>query len=134
MKSFKQLIETLDAPRSEGERNFIKKHVVQVIDHTKNGKIKVSTDKDKTRQADYKDGEDAVVYEDINSLVSEALAEGLTLKVGMMKFADGSSKAVTRDDITKLEKVYATAQDKLGMEKEIKKSKEDFESLVALGE
>jgi len=134
MKSFKQLMETLDAPRSEAERAFIKKHVVQVIDQTKNGPVKVPTTKDKTRLADYKDGEDAVVYEDLDSLVSEALAEGLHLKIGMLRFDDGSSRVVTRDDITKLEKVYASAQDKSGMEKEIKKSKEDFESLVALGE
>lgn len=135
MKSFKQLVETINAPRSEAERHFIKKHVVDVTDYpAEEPKADADLKKDKSRKADYKDGEDEVVYEDIDVLVSEALAEGLTLKVGVMKFDDGSKRTVTRADIEKIEKVYATANDKSGMEKELKKSKEDFESLIALGE
>jgi len=140
MKNFKQLMETfgtvketVEAPRSEAERNFIKKHVVQIDDKTPD-RDKENTKKDKTRSSDYKDGEDALVYEDLDALVNEALCEGLTLKVGVMKFDDGSRCTVTRSDIDKLEKVYATTNDKLGMEKTIKKSKEDFKQLVALGE
>ncbi|AKF13332.1 hypothetical protein PHIN3_67 [Sinorhizobium phage phiN3] len=135
MKSFKQLVETVNAPRSEAERNFIKKHVVDVKDYpVENPPADAKRKKDKSRDADYKDGEDEIVYEDIGSLVSEALLEGLNLKVGVMKFDDGSKRTVTRSDIEKIEKVYASTNDKLGMEKEIKKSKEDFESLIALGE
>jgi hypothetical protein len=126
-------LETVDAPRSEAERNFIKKHVVNV-DAKVYPKKEVPTEKDATRDADYKDGEDAVVYETVEALVTEALLEGLNLKVGVLKFADGSQTVVTRDAITKLERVYETAQDKHGMEKEIKSSKESFDALVALGD
>lgn len=137
MKSFKQLMETVNAPRSEAERAFIKKHVVDITDYpveSPGGKPDAELKKDKSRDADYQDGEDEIVYESIDSLVNEALLEGLNLKVGVMKFDDGSKRTVTRSDIEKIEKVYASTNDKLGMEKEIKKSKEDFESLVALGE
>lgn len=133
MKTFKQLKETIEAPRSEAERNFIKKHVVQVIDQTQ-GKIETKVSKDKTRKADYQDGADALVYEDIDSLVSEALLEGVNFKVGAHKFNDGSSRTITRGDIEKLEKVYASTVDKLGFEKAVKNSRDDFEKLVALGD
>lgn len=132
-KTLKQFLETVEAPRSEGERNFIKKHVVHVDDKTQ-GRVETKIEKDKSRRADYKDGEDAVVYEDVNALVNDALAEGLNLKVGVMKFDDGSQTVVTREAISKLEKVYASTVDKFGMEKEIKGSKANFESLVALGD
>jgi phosphosulfolactate synthase (CoM biosynthesis protein A) len=133
MKTFKQFLETVEAPRSEAERNFIKKHVVNV-DQKVYPKKEVPTEKDETRDADYKDGEDAVVYETVDALVKEALLEGLNLKVGVLKFTDGTQTVVTRDAISRLEKVYASTQDKSGMEKEIKSSKDNFEALVALGD
>jgi hypothetical protein len=133
MKTFKQLKETVEAPRSEAERNFIKKHVVQVIDNTQ-GKIETKVTKDKTRKADYKDGEDALVYEDIDSLVSEALLEGINFKVGAHKFDDGTSRVITRGDLENLEKVYNSAVDKLGVEKASKSSRDEFEKLIALGD
>lgn len=133
MKTFKQLVETVEAPRSESERAFIKKHVVQVIDQTQ-GKVETKVSKDKTRKADYQDGEDALIYEDIDSLVQEALLEGINFKVGSYRFDDGSNRTITRGDIEKLEKVYASSVDKLGVEKAAKSSRDEFEKLIALGD
>ena len=34
MKTLKQILETVEAPKSEAERHFIKKHIVHVDDKT----------------------------------------------------------------------------------------------------
>ena len=70
MKTVYDIIrETVEAPRSEDEKRFIAKHVVDVIDHPAAApeQFKTKKVKDKTKIASYHDGEDRDVYEETMS-------------------------------------------------------------------
>ena len=89
MKSFKKLISEVAQPKSEDEKNFKDKHVIEISPHpvaldsqhigdTTDGVINAKTDRPKKhkRMADYKKGEDEAVYEGMD-LDGEGLAQRL---------------------------------------------------------
>jgi hypothetical protein len=89
MKSFKKLISEVAQPKSEDEKNFKDKHVIEISPHpvaldsqhigdTTDGVINAKTDRPKKhkRMADYKKGEDESVYEGMD-LDGEGLAQRL---------------------------------------------------------
>ena len=89
MKSFKKLISEVAQPKSEDEKNFKDKHVIEISPHpvatdsqhtgdTTTGVInaKISKPKKHRRPADYKKGEDEAVYEGMD-LDGEGLAQRL---------------------------------------------------------
>ena len=65
MKKFKQFIETVERRNSEDENAFIDKHIVDKKEHpvAKDDQFVAKNKKDKTRSADYKEGEDKDVAE-----------------------------------------------------------------------
>lgn len=65
MKKFKTFIETVERRNSEDENAFIDKHVVDLKKHpvAKDDQFIAKNKKDKTRSADYKEGEDKDVNE-----------------------------------------------------------------------
>lgn len=67
MKTFKQIISEVAEPLGDDEKRFKAKHVVQKIDHPvadENQFTAKNTKKDKSKISGYKDGEDAIVYEE----------------------------------------------------------------------
>ena len=67
MKTYKQIISEVAEPLGDDEKRFKAKHVIQKIDHPvadENQFTSKNTKKDKSKIAGYKDGEDAVVYEE----------------------------------------------------------------------
>jgi hypothetical protein len=67
MKTFKQIISEVAEPLGDDEKRFKAKHVIQKIDHPvadENQFTAKNTKKDKSKISGYKDGEDAVVYEE----------------------------------------------------------------------
>jgi hypothetical protein len=85
MKSFRQfakLDETLERRKSEDENAFIDKHVVDkkdLPDDYKVPKPEKEAKKDKSRSADYKEGEDKEVHEQVEE-VSEGV-QAVTYRV-----------------------------------------------------
>jgi hypothetical protein len=73
MKSFRQhaFAETLERRKSEDENAFIDKHVVDKKEHpvAKDDQFVSKAKKDKTRSADYKEGEDKEVHEQVSEEV-----------------------------------------------------------------
>ena len=73
MKTFRNILSEVAAPRSSDERHFVDKHLVQVIqhpvaaDHQHTGEFDDNTVADKPKKhkriADYRKGDDAIVYE-----------------------------------------------------------------------
>ena len=68
MKTFKDIINEVAEPLSPDEKRFKAKHVIKKIDHpidddTEENIFKGGTEKDKTVEASYEDGEDEEVYE-----------------------------------------------------------------------
>jgi hypothetical protein len=71
MKSFRQLIAEVAQPKSEDELDFKDKHEIEFIDHPESEEHQHTAEKKSPkRRADYKDGEDMAVYEDLEETFS----------------------------------------------------------------
>ena len=115
-KFLKDIISEVAQPKSEGDKNFVDKHVKQEVDLPfKDGK-KIwdilnggTMDKDHSKMSSYKDGEDEAVYEEVEN--SEEILEGIidTLrqvveseKPLQIKFKDGNVLDVDVETASKL--------------------------------
>lgn len=92
MKSIRDIIkETVNPPKSPDEQNFVDKHEVEVQAHPKaeDDQFKAKAKKDKTRKADYDEGEDADMYEEMTPAQMKKREEiVLSMKKKMGEFKD----------------------------------------------
>lgn len=133
----KKLYEAVEEPRSEAEDHFIKKHPIKIIDYPVKQPKPFKLKKDKSRKADYQDGEDAKIYEDVDDLVTAALDKNINifsnfLSTGDYIFADGSQKYLTMDDVDKFQQIYDDTFNKEQLVSDALKSRKNFEDLITL--
>lgn len=84
MKTFKELLETINPPESPGEAHFVAKHIIKKFKHpvAKDDQFNGEIGKKKAkRKADYDKGEDAEVYEEVKMTPAEYAAKQKILRL-----------------------------------------------------
>ena len=103
MKTFKEILETVEPPKSKDEQDFVDTHPIMKFKYT-HKKDDVKPKKDKSRLADYQTGEDEKVYEETD--LSEQI------KAGKMKLNDGKTVSVSKSEAKILNDLLSSLTEK----------------------
>ena len=118
--------ETVAPIKSEDEQRFADKHVVDKKDHPEAEESQFTSKAKKARRkADYDEGEEEEVYEEVE-------LEEATFKPGNMKLKDGSSVKVSREDVKALADMFdeLSGANKKKMEAKMMEDQEGFKEIL----
>ena len=121
-----EIEETVNPPKSEDEKRFVDKHVVDKKDHPEAEESQFTSKAKKAkRSADYDKDEAEKVYE-------ETELEEATFKPGNMTLKDGSSVKISRDDVKALSAMFdeLSSANRKKMEERMKEDKDGFEEIL----
>ncbi len=131
MKTIKEILNEVAEPKPEGEKRFKAKHVTFKRMHpaATEYQFKGYGEKDTTRNADYQDGEDEMVYESADLF---ALLEAKKLSAGKLELEDGTYVQVKKDDADYLNHLFETlsTSNRKRMESEMKRNQAGFDRIL----